>query len=38
MIAAAVIGNLLEVFDFIAYGTFAVMIGHAPSSRRTTRS
>ena len=29
MIAAAVIGNLLEVFDFIAYGTFAVMIGHA---------
>ena len=29
MIAAAIIGNLLEVFDFIAYGTFAVMIGHA---------
>ncbi len=26
-IAAAVAGNLLEVFDFIAYGTFAVMIG-----------
>ncbi|WP_419728433.1 MFS transporter [Lichenicola sp.] len=25
--AAAVIGNTLEVFDFIAYGTFAVMIG-----------
>ncbi len=24
---AAVAGNLLEVFDFIAYGTFAVMIG-----------
>ncbi len=29
MIAAAVIGNLLEVFDFIAYGTFAVLIGRA---------
>ncbi|MGI4744578.1 MAG: MFS transporter [Janthinobacterium lividum] len=26
-IAAAVFGNALEVFDFIAYGTFAVMIG-----------
>ncbi len=26
-VAAAVAGNLLEVFDFIAYGTFAVMIG-----------
>ena len=29
MIAAAVVGNLLEVFDFIAYGTFAVLIGRA---------
>ena len=28
-VAAAVIGNTLEVFDFIAYGTFAVMIGRA---------
>ncbi len=28
-IAAAVIGNTIEVFDFAAYGTFAVMIGRA---------
>ena len=27
--AAAVVGNTLEVFDFIAYGTYAVMIGRA---------
>ncbi|MCQ8240487.1 MFS transporter [Rhizosaccharibacter radicis] len=26
---AAVCGNMLEVFDFIAYGTYAVAIGHA---------
>ncbi len=28
-VAAAVIGNTIEVFDFTAYGTFAVMIGRA---------
>ncbi|WP_171033867.1 MFS transporter [Lichenicoccus roseus] len=28
-VLAAVVGNTLEVFDFIAYGTFAVMIGRA---------
>ena len=29
LIAAAVLGNTIEVFDFIAYGTYAVMIGRA---------
>ena len=28
-IVAAVLGNTIEVFDFIAYGTYAVMIGRA---------
>jgi MFS family permease len=29
LIAAVVLGNTIEVFDFIAYGTYAVMIGRA---------